>query len=916
MSSRAHRARIIGQLALLGGALTALSGEASASDNFVLFESGQVRPLALSPSGRLLFATNTPDNRLEVFQVGPGTLTHLESVPVGLEPVAVAARSEHEVWVVNNVSDSVSVVDVAQGGSRVVRTLLVGDEPRDIVFAGPGNDRAFITTAHRGQNVPYDPQFLTKGVGRADVWVYDANNLSDSDLNGGPISIINLFTDTPRALAVTPDGGTVYAAGMNTGNQTTIITEFLVRFGPVPMIPPLTNFQFLEQPPTGFIVKFDGEHWFDNIGRPWDFLVQFNLPDKDVFAIDANANPPQAVDGMMGNYPGVGTTLYNMTVNPANGKVYVSNTDALNIVRFEGPGDFAGQTVQGHHNEHRITVLDPGSVLPRHLNKHIDFSECCAPTPNAESVKSLALPNSMAVTGNGETLYVAALGSDKVGIFDTHELENDTFAPSVDRQIPVSGGGPTGVVLDERLRQLFVLTRFDNSISIISTRTHQEVAHVPMFNPEPESVVRGRRFLYDATLSSHGDSPCASCHVFGDKDDISWDLGNPDDTFLVNNNPIRFNASPFPEDPSFAPMKGPLSTQSLRGMANHGPMHWRGDRTGSLTEPNAQPDSGAFDEREAFRQFQKGFVNLLGRPAPIPDADMEAFTDFILQVMYPPNPIRNLDNVLTPDQQAGRDIFFNRIIENGAVSCQFCHRIDPQGNAEFGVKFPGFFGTDGQQAREAFPQMFKIPHLRNLYTKVGMFGFNNLDPILEAIPDALGFEGDQIRGFGFSRAGDIDTLFRFVHATNFSTAFIFAPPGSNPDGFPAGPAGAPQRRQVEQFLLASDTNHAPIVGQQITLTEDNAGSVAARIDLLLARADAGDCELIAKASLDDAARGYLYLGGGQFLSDRASDGIVSGSALAAAVDGRDTVTFTCAPLTTGYRSGVDRDDDGVLDGDE
>ena len=31
------------------------------------FESGQVRPLALSPNGKLLFAVNTPDARLEIF---------------------------------------------------------------------------------------------------------------------------------------------------------------------------------------------------------------------------------------------------------------------------------------------------------------------------------------------------------------------------------------------------------------------------------------------------------------------------------------------------------------------------------------------------------------------------------------------------------------------------------------------------------------------------------------------------------------------------------------------------------------------------------------------------------------------------------------------------------------------------------
>src|SRR3954466_3511372 len=82
---------------------------APASSSYTLFESGQVRPLALSPSGNLLFAVNTPDSRLEVFQVGPHGLAPRGGVPVGLEPVAVAAASDDEVWVVNQLSDSVSV---------------------------------------------------------------------------------------------------------------------------------------------------------------------------------------------------------------------------------------------------------------------------------------------------------------------------------------------------------------------------------------------------------------------------------------------------------------------------------------------------------------------------------------------------------------------------------------------------------------------------------------------------------------------------------------------------------------------------------------------------------------------------------------------------------------------------------------
>ena len=141
--------------AWVGSALFCVTASvpAQSQSSFTLFESGQVRPLALSPDGTHLFAVNTPDNRLEIFRVRQHGLKHIDSIPVGLEPVAVAARSNTEVWVVNHLSDSVSVVNVhPPHARRVMRTLLVGDEPRDIVFAGPRHTRAFITTAHRGQN--------------------------------------------------------------------------------------------------------------------------------------------------------------------------------------------------------------------------------------------------------------------------------------------------------------------------------------------------------------------------------------------------------------------------------------------------------------------------------------------------------------------------------------------------------------------------------------------------------------------------------------------------------------------------------------------------------------------------------------------------------------------------------------------
>jgi DNA-binding beta-propeller fold protein YncE len=953
---------------------------ARAASSFTLFETGQVRPLALSPDGTRLFAVNTPDNRLEIFNVSASGLLLTGSVPVGLEPLAVSARTNSEVWVVNHLSDSISIVDVGAamcvGGANagaacsvasqcpggacstaahVTRTLLVGDEPRDVVFA---NGRAFITSAHRGQNTPLHTakcdggsndgavctavsacpggacakdDLAQPGVGRADVWVFDGAN-PGAGLGGTPDTIITLFADTPRALTVSPDGNTVYAAAFHSGNQTTTINEGAVPNGgsstvgpndcsaaPGGLPAPNKNVQNLQGPEVGLIVKFDGTHWRDELNRCWDSAVKFSLPDKDVFKIDATQNPPIAVAGPTGFYPGVGTVLFNMVANPVTGKIYVTNTEAINDVRFEGPGIFAAGlkppgeplTVRGHLAESRITVLDGATVTPRHLNKHINYTACCAATPNAENDAALAFPVGMAVSSDGLTLYVAAFGSSKIGVYNTVQLETDTFVPSPANEIAVTGGGPTGLVLDEPHTRLYVLTRFDNSISIVSTATGMQTAHLGLHNPEPANVVAGRSLLYDAKFtSSHGDSACASCHIFGDFDSLAWDLGNPDDTVLTNPGPFRVGplGSPPAIYTDFHPMKGPMTTQSLRGMANHGPMHWRGDRTGGNDAASFQPDSGTFNEDAAFKKFNVAFPGLLGRNAQLQPAEMQAFTDFILQVTYPPNPIRNLDNSLTSDELTGRNFFLTGPVSDTFQRCSGCHVLQPSGNSSFGVAAPGFFGTDGEQSFEGETQHFKIPHLRNMYQKVGMFGMP-ASPFFNAGDN--GFTGDQVRGFGFLHDGSTDTLFRFHNA------IVFNQSGINPTGIPAGAAGDPLRRQIDSFMMAFDTNLAPIVGQQTTRSSTNGGVTDPRITLLIARADAGECDVVAKGVVGGEDRGFLYVGSGQFVSDRAADAPLPDATLRGLANtAGQEITYTCVPRGSGSRIGVDRDGDSFGDSDE
>ena len=209
-------------VALTAFALSLGSQSSAQLPDYTLFESDPVRLLALSSDGSTLYAINMPDNELMVYDVQSTGLLLVGRVGLGVDPCAVAARDNGEVWVVNQVSDSVSIIDTTSSPMRVVRTLLVGDEPRDIVFAGSAGNRAFITTAHRGQSSPYpDGEYDQEGIGRADVWVFNADDLGPA-LGGTPLTIIELFGDKPRALAATPDGSTVYAATFHSGNQTTV----------------------------------------------------------------------------------------------------------------------------------------------------------------------------------------------------------------------------------------------------------------------------------------------------------------------------------------------------------------------------------------------------------------------------------------------------------------------------------------------------------------------------------------------------------------------------------------------------------------------------------------------------------------------------------------------------------------------
>ncbi len=618
------------------------------------------------------------------------------------------------------------------------------------------------------------------------------------------------------------------------------------------------------------IVKFNGKQWVDADGRDWSARVRFNLPDKDVSEIDAIQTPPV----VLRSFSGVGTILFNMAVHPHSGDIYVSNLESRNHIRFE-------PEVRGHITESRVTIL-AGEVQPVHLNPHIDYS---APSGTREEIdQSLAFPMQMVFTQDGEKLYVAAFGSDTVGILNA--------AGVVVGRIPV-GGGPSGLALDQARERLYVMNRFDHTISIVDTQTETELQTVALrYSPEPEAIRRGRKLLYDArNTSGHGDNACASCHIFGGFDSLAWDLGDP--SGVVEDNPIP--PAPVPDSEplgDFHPMKGPMATQSLRGLLGAGAMHWRGDRNGGHAAP--------FDEQEAFMAFRPAFRSLLGRATEFPEADMERLRDFVLTLSYPPNPVARIDGRFTELEQAGKEIFEsdgNRTgIGGGGIPCTSCH-VPP-------------IGTEGRGAMEGFPQDMKIPHLRNLYQKVGMFGYAvpsvaTDTPVQMLEPTPTPHMGDQVRGFGYEHDASTPTLLNFLR---FPTGQFTFP--DEPDR-----TGDQKVAELTAFLFTFNTGLAPVVGQQVTLTSANLMTALPRYETLRTRADAGDCDLVVHGLLNRVFRGLHYLGDGIFLTDREGERI-SEEALKQFVGSGSVLTVTAVPLGSGYRMGIDRDEDHWLDRDE
>lgn len=794
----------------------------------VQYESPHVHPINLG--GDRMAVVNTPDSRVSFFLYAGDGFNLISEVKVGLEPISVRQAGNGLYWVVNHLSDSISIVDAST--ASVIETLPVGDEPTDIAFLDhpildDGSQVAAVTLSQEDRVIfceAFPPYTLLGAV----------------DLNGAE----------PRAMAVDVDGMSVWVALFESGSNTSIVQRQLVADvnGPwggslPPFDPPLNpNLPAGLMPTNATIaVKDDMGDWVDEQGGVWTNQIPWDLYDVDLVRISINSGVPVVTDEITS----VSTLMEDLIVDPANGDLFVLNVDSHNEILFE-------PKLKGLFATNQLSILRDGTNSAVHTN--LNREDNVLPVPkralafelyqHVPKTQAIAYPTDVALVerDSKRRLYISSIGSATMAVV------NPANGRVVSRiQVPQ---GSTGVAYHAGSDQLVVSNRFDNSLHLVDPDAGATGVTMPIgksgWNPTPPEVLKGRQFLYSGANSEHGDLACHTCHPYGNLDGIMWDLGDPSGNMI----PLD------PNDPNslqFHPLKGPMVTQTLRGLFDTEPFHWRGDRA----------DFGAFNP---------AFASLLGG-SQISTGEMDDYEAFIHSMKYPPNPFRDLtdapQSVVGGDPLVGENIFLT--LNNGF--CNNCHDTAVHGTNQQVMFLGSSLGN----------QPFKVAQLRNMYEKTG---FDDLF-------------GPNKRATGFLHDGAAPNMAFFL---TFIINNIQVPPANKLD--------------VEDYLMSFPTETHPATGATVTMTQANFNSPGMQIyEDLVAASSLGVVDLIASGTLNGEVRGFVHTGYG-WDSDRFGDVWTEQSLFAAIQGGAAEISYMGVPLGEGVRMGIDRDLDGSRDRDE
>lgn len=884
----------------------AAAAAAQGTGSYLNFETPQHHAVACLKAGTspFLLVCNSPDNSVEVYSIaGSSALApvFVARIPVGLEPISLAvkptalANGSKRCYVANWLGDSITYFDIASGGLITQGpTVEVGDEPTDIAF-NPGDESLIVTFAAAG------------------VWGW---------------------LDSTTLQPVQPDSGSV---GLADSAGTVAIRE------------PRTA---LFSPPTSVAPNVGGLLFILNM-RGGNTFAEY---DYDIWGTSSVAN---SASSQMANLPRipaaapatwsgqVGTTNFDMAFTP-KGDLFVASQTARNKDVSGIPNAFVLD--QGQTTAHSLAATGTGFVrsqlvrirAPGTANAVIEALDLNDNGNGGQAVPAITQPTSVLTrydADNDETrVFVTGFASDSLGMViptsgppSTWSVTRVDLRPSTNSfsDLNTTGlmRGPRSMAMNQAQSRIYIYDKVQHAVTIVDANLRPSDPQAGVFgtfvlqrDPTPAYIKDGRKFLYSSQLSGGNNVSCASCHIDGNSDFLTWNLsdgqavpGSPNPAADQGGEPggILGPNTVGGGGASFANRKGPMQTQSLRGLVNYEvendldqdrfcsnkPYHWRGDRAD-------------------FQAFNGAFIDLMAIAHPatpsagIYPARMDEYREFVNSIHYPPNPAQpderaysgsmqdssspSASDFSDPDvgsgAQRGLKSFMIRDIVAGPPirSCVHCHAL-PEGSNNRFTDTQGYAGVpdlDGQRietaalrallAKERQVELAIAGSPTPTTLRTGEFGLIHTGNTTLTVPGGLNFKADSIRGF----------------LTGFNM-----------------PVQA--KDDVAQFVRELDRGTAPIVGRVLTVdTSSSPAQVALTLNLFEGQATQANAEVAVLARIGGVARGFWYdarFAAAQPYTEVPHTGVtpllpMTRAALLGLLAGAsDALVFECTPLGSGRR---------------
>ncbi len=818
------------------------------------FEEHPIRPLALSSNGKELWVANIPDARVSVFDATNPTAGGGPKLidEIGVGLGPVALRS--------------------RPGIALPRPeMWVVCTSSNSVFIVDESTHRVITTI-RVEHEPADLVFSANGAtayvslaASHQIAVIDATSRlvtqriefdSVLPVSGGS----RLHVDEPMTLML--EGSNLYGLSHLSGNGTAANPSLC---GGAPCF-------------TGTGIIGMAQLWDVYNANP---TTEPEPPDRDVVRFDVNA--PAAAGTVVGWR--FGTMNFDLQREPGGSDLVVSNVDLRNdelvteqlYFKDIQPGIFEF----GKPSIHRISMgPDDTSATSNQNVQHFDLNDQnnIHGALTAQGYRC-SFPNQMAFNSAGDRLYVSCYGTHNVAVLDyppTQVLAELRSGATVDNKVAF---GTQGLLLDETRGVVYSFERGDGSLQVYAANPGVGTVNAPLhvrptsigFDITPANVEAGRFHFNNAANSAFGTDHCASCHYGGHVDGIAWDLSDwSGDIPEQTGQPLPPTDRLFPRDNKLLKV-----TMSLRGIEETPPFHWRGDRAD-------------------LKDFGDAQVGLLGGK-PLTAQQIQEIDDFIFSLSYRPNPDQNFDRSYTSQGVDGLSCFTNVLSltrgsdTNGGgidLSCEDCHSM------------AGFSGTNNEVNNDGGPGSViagDATQLRGMWDKETdqyEYGGPGTEPIFP------------VSGWGFGNRGIFDNVSQFVEAAG------------------GGLGGAAPKAAVKAFFAEFDTGMAPTTAYAWTMDQVSVANIPQdAIDLIVA-ANAGHNEVIVRGWIDfQNGSGPQTLGmyrlGNSYFTDTTGVGPFNATQLIQFAQAGDAVlTFIGTPVGMGFRLGVDREMDFLLDGDE